>query len=79
MNLSEFKDALESDATKKCKEQEKEIAKLRCRIQKLQHEKKCLFNRCRTLFGRNETMCVFCNMRTDCENTRTIQKMETRE
>ncbi len=72
MRLEEFKAALESDASKRCEEQELTIKALHARINdlnqsihRLTKDKRQLMNRCKV--SSRGLLCLFCGFKNECD------------
>ena len=82
MNLSEMRDALSSEATKKAEKMEAEIKQLKKELAKKQaiiSEKndmlRVMFNRCHVTMA-PAMMCFFCDIRPTCAKMRSVGKKE---
>lgn len=85
MNLNEFKTALDSEAQRKAKGQEKHIRNLNRTIRekdekigKLEENLRVMFNRCHTTLAMQTmgVICLMCGLRDDCERLRSVGKGE---
>lgn len=72
MNLNEFREALKSDATERCEEQEKTIKELHRQLKekdeeiaKQKDDKRALMNRCKALT--RGALCLFCTFQKNGE------------
>ena len=83
MNIEELRQALASDATEKAKQQEKHIKELEKKLKnseiKINEQNdmlRAMFNRCRAqnTFSGAIMMCMFCGLRTACENYHSLNR-----